>query len=107
MVEERGFAAAETAAGDGGGIEEGFGEDWSGGEFVFGFLRVVKDEDSGGGWDGFCGKRVTETYWIWSPAVGADGTTVSLRRGWDWEVMSFAFFSFGVHVAQANGDSLG
>lgn len=62
MVEERGFAAAETAAGDGGGIEEGFGEDWSGGEFVFGFLRVVKDEDSGGGWDGFCGKRVTETY---------------------------------------------
>lgn len=106
MVKERGFSAAETASGDGSGIEEGFGEDWSGGEFVFGFLRVVEDEDLGGGWDGFYRKRVTETDWIWSAAVGADGTAVILRRRWDWKVMSVAFFCFGVHV-EANSDSLG
>jgi hypothetical protein len=44
--------AAEALAGYSGCVEEGFGEDWCGGEFVFGLLRVVEDEDLGGGLNG-------------------------------------------------------
>jgi hypothetical protein len=47
---------------------------------VFSLLRVVEDEDMGGGLNGVGGKRMTETHWIRAAAVGADGTAVSLRR---------------------------
>jgi hypothetical protein len=46
---------------------------------VFSLLRVVEDEDMGGGLNGVGGKRMTETHWIQAAAVGADGTEVSLQ----------------------------
>ncbi|MCI29627.1 hypothetical protein A2U01_0050836, partial [Trifolium medium] len=48
-------------------------------EFVFSLLRMVEDEDLGGGLNGVGGNCVTETHWIRAAAVGADGTAVSLR----------------------------
>lgn len=63
-------------------------------------VRVVEDEDSGAGFDGVRGKRVTETHWIWPPAVGAGGPTVRLRRRGRSEVMGGVFFCLGVHLMQ-------
>lgn len=92
MVEEGGETWSETAACDGGGVAEGFGEDGSGGEFVVGFVRVVEDEDPGCGFDGVHGKDVAETHRIGTAAVGADGSTVRLRRGGGWEVIGGVVF---------------
>jgi hypothetical protein len=46
---------------------------------VFSLLRVVEDEDLGGGLDWVRGKCVTETHCIGAATVGADGPAVSLR----------------------------
>lgn len=44
-VEEFGEAGLEAAIDDGGCVEEAFGEDWCGGEFVLCLVRMLEDED--------------------------------------------------------------
>lgn len=41
LVEERGETWSETAADDGGGVEEALGEDWRGGELVVRLVGMV------------------------------------------------------------------